>query len=267
MNIYLDFEATQFKDNIIAIGATCDYGDFDCLVKPPHGDKVNNFISKLTGITPEMAKTALSIEEAFFDLFFWVSEMISDPCALGDPPFYHVYGNMDKTFLQNSIKYINNETIHEFVENLSLSGIDDSIKVSKFFHTTAVGVYKGLRFFEPDAPEQDHDPLNDAIALSKLMKHIEDASPLVECPFEKNISQKSKSDTSRYLTITATHMKEKNAKVRQFNSFDAAFSWILHKIRKKSPDATTKSVKKHLQKALLNNDKYFNYKWKKVIEN
>lgn len=70
MDFYFDFEATQFKENIIAIGATCEYGSFDCLVRPPKGDKVTKFITDLTGITPEMAETALSLDEAFFDL--WV---------------------------------------------------------------------------------------------------------------------------------------------------------------------------------------------------
>ena len=44
MDFYFDFEATQFNENIIAIGATCDYGSFDCLVRPPEGDKITKFI-------------------------------------------------------------------------------------------------------------------------------------------------------------------------------------------------------------------------------
>ena len=49
MNIYLDFEATQFGEHIIAIGAHCSLGDFDCLVKPPQGGKINKFITNESG--------------------------------------------------------------------------------------------------------------------------------------------------------------------------------------------------------------------------
>ena len=56
MDFYLDFEATQFKSNIIAIGCSCEYGDFDCLVRPPRKDHITPFITNLTGISKEMGK-------------------------------------------------------------------------------------------------------------------------------------------------------------------------------------------------------------------
>ena len=133
MNIYLDFEATQFKENIIAIGAHCKYGDFDCLGKPPKGDRITNFITELTGISKDMVDTALDIETAFWDFHNWVYEVSSN-----GPTFFHVYGDMDKVFMANSLKHIQNPYLKRFVENLTDSLIDDTKTVKRFFHSNAI---------------------------------------------------------------------------------------------------------------------------------
>lgn len=69
MNFYLDFEATQFSERVISIGCVCDNGnEFYTLVRPPKGDKVNGFITRLTGITQEMVKNADIADVAFIAL-------------------------------------------------------------------------------------------------------------------------------------------------------------------------------------------------------
>lgn len=262
MNIYLDFEATQFKENVIAIGATCAYGDFDCLVCPPKGDKITNFITQLTGITKEMAYNALSYDEAFYDLYLWITDMMEQAQS---PVFYHVFGNMDKVFLKKSVPYIHPKFLQDFVNNLADSLIDDSVQVCRFFHTKAVGVFKALHYFDAYLmPNQDHDPLNDAIALKYLMNYISIAHPIEECPFEENKPKPKvidNGDISR-TRIIATHTSDKNAKPRIFYSIDAATDWALQKVRVQSPLAGKKNVTKKINKAIRNNTAYLNWKWR-----
>ena len=258
MNIYLDFEATQFKGNIIAIGAYCDRGQFDCLVKPPKGDKVTKFITRLTGITPEMAKNALSIEEAFFDLYEWIFSITQD--NIGGPTFFHVFGDMDKVFLRNAARHCSVAGIKKFIKKLADSLIDDSKEVCEYFHTKAVGVYKGLKFFEPDIQDQDHDPLNDAIALQKLMFHINFSTPLKECPFKDKVVNDT--TQSKYI-ITAVKNKNHKIKIQTFLKPEEAYHWAYQEVIKTNPWALKKNVSHNVRKAFLNNGKYLGWTWEK----
>ena len=263
MDIYLDFEATQFKENVLAIGATCKYGDFDCVVRPPKGDKVTKFITSLTGITAEMGKTALTADEAFSDFYNWITEVGQID---GSPMFYHVYGNMDKVFLKNTARYIESDFIREFVENLSESLIDDSNKVCRYFHTKAIGVYKAWRFFDPETREQDHDPLNDSIALAKIIDYISKAEPLENCPFEENKPQLPKEKKERTSLLEGCKIKcinVQNDKEKVFLNEGEAFSWLFKKVKRNHPKTLKKNVKKRLKKAILNNTIYCNYIWNK----
>ena len=265
MDIYLDFEATQFTENIIAIGASCEYGEFDCLVQPPKEKELTKFITNLTGITPEMIKYALTPDEAFYDLFFWISEMAQE--ANGEPIFYHTYGAMDKIFLRNAAKHITaNAVIKDFVEKLSYSIIDDSYKVCRFFHVKAIGVHKALSYFEKDLDNQDHDPLNDAILLNKLMDHLFLIKPLECNPFEVSKPKSVNQTPSMLGKYSAKQMNVKNAPEIPFGCFDDAVNWIYKKTKKNNPDAIRKNVKKHLKNAILNNRQYHGYYWKNIKE-
>lgn len=265
MDIYLDFEATQFTENIIAIGASCEYGEFDCLVKPPHKKELTKFITNLTGITLEMIEYALTPDEAFYDLFFWISEMAQE--AIGEPIFYHTYGGMDKIFLQNAAKNIvQNAVIKDFVEKLSHSIIDDSYKVCRFFHAKTIGVHKALSYFEEDLDSQDHDPLNDAIILNKLMDYLFLIKPLDSNPFELPKPNNTNQTPSMLGKYSARQINVKNAPIIPFDCFDDAVNWIYKKIKKNNPDSIRKNVKKHLKNAILNNRQYHGYFWKSIKE-
>ena len=260
MNVYLDFEATQYKENIIAIGAHCAYGDFDCLVQPPKGDKITSYITQLTNITKEMLVDAPTIDTAFYDLYQWLTQ-VSD-----GPTFFHVYGDMDKIFLEHAAAQIDDPCLKDFASSLAASVIDDSLKVRRFFHTKAIGVYRALRYFIPELPEQDHDPLNDAIALAQLMNYISYTTPLEDCPFEECKPQlkKEKSEhQKRQYTITVTHLTDSAAKQKIFHSYGEATNRAFTKIRAKYPNATLTTVKKHVAKAIDTNGSYMGWGWQK----
>lgn len=171
MDIYFDFEATQFSEQVIAIGATCVYGDFDCLVSS-FKKKITPLISLTTGITEEMLEGAPTAEDAFIDLWQWIARVNEG----GEPVFYHCYyGESNRAWLLNTAAEMEENAMSHFVRKLADSMIDDSEVVCRFFDTGIIGVHKALKYFEPDISDKDHDPLNNAILLKRLMEHIENA--------------------------------------------------------------------------------------------
>lgn len=262
MDIYLDFEATQFKENIIAIGAHCINGDFDCLTRPPRDDKLTNFITQLTGITQEMLEDAPAAEEAFYDLYQWLAAVSEGPT------FFHVYGDMDKIFLQNTAKYIDNPGIKQFVLNLANSVIDDSISVRHFFHSSSIGLYRALRYFIPDLDEQDHDPLNDAIVLALLMERIKVSNPPEGCSCaEQPKKLKNTTTTKPSYTISVIHTTEPNAKPQMFSNYGDAINWIHKIISKRCPDVKKGNIAKRVKRAIDTNSIYMNRQWSKTMIN
>ena len=265
MNIYLDFEATQFGEHIIAIGAHCDLGDFDCLVKPPHGDKINKFITQLTGITKEMVECAPSAEEAFRSFYNWVSEVVEyNP----QPIFFHVYGNNDADFLRKTANHIENQEVVKFVRNLADSVIDDSKRVCKYFHAKTIGVHRALKYFEPDICDQSHDPCDDAILLAKLMRYIESAEPLEECPYPQCCApfKDKKERTINSGMVIGHNLQNPNAKPKVFINSDAAIDWLVTRVTNTFPDANKKKVKNKITKAINEGGEYYGRRWEIVKE-
>lgn len=280
MNIYFDFEATQFSERVLAIGASCEYGDFECLVKPCKGDKLTAFITNLTGITKEMLIGAPDAETAFADLYDWMAVMTQEADT---PIFYHCFGDSDPLFLKHTANRMKNGPTKDFVLDLADSMLDDSYNVKKFFHSKAIGLHKALKYFEPELPDQKHDPLDDALMLRRLMETLENAEPLTECPYEEcsgepaaaGKKKKKKAvvvkDTRRY-TILITHLTDKNAKPKQFKTVEAAINWAFHKITKNNPpanlDSARATVQKHTQRAIDTEGNYLGWHWnKEYLEN
>ena len=266
MNIYFDFEATQFSERVIAIGASCKYGDFDCLVSLYKKDKLTPFITQLTGITNEMLEGASDAEQAFTDLYNWIGEITEEADT---PIFYHCYGDSDTAFLINTANKMEQSKTRNFVLNLAESLLDDSREVKKFFHSKAIGLHKALKYFEPELPDQTHDPLDAAILLRQLME-------LDECPFEECVGGVGKpkkkklpeiKNDKRHYMVVITHATDEKAKPKRFGSAAVAINWAYQKTLNKSPNATIATVQKHAQKAIDNEGCYMGWKWHKEYIN
>ena len=260
MDMYLDFEATQFGENVLAIGAHSIYGEFDCLVKPPKGDKLTPFITQLTGITKEMLEYASTQKEAFYDFREWVNE-ITSYCK--EPIFFHVYGNCDADFLRHSARKIEDQEVREFVENLAESLIDDSKKVRKYFHAKNIGIHKALKYFEPDICDQRHDPLDDAYMLARLMNHLRDAEPIEVCPYEEcaGVAPKSASKLVSGQIILGHNLQDSNCAPKTFYSESAVIKWAQQKAKKKNSDANMDRARDKIINAIRGNGEYLGRRW------
>lgn len=270
MNMYLDFEATQFGENVLAIGAHSIYGEFDCLVKPPKGDKLTPFITQLTGITKEMLECASSQEEAFYDFREWVNE-IASYCK--EPIFFHVYGNCDAEYLRHSANKIENQEIREFVENLAESLIDDSKKVCKYFHAHSMGVHMALKYFDPDIEDQSHDPLDDAYMLARLMNYLEYAEPIKECPYQE-LAKEAKNKKSPAgsapkgafklapgQVIFGYSIQHPDGKPKTFYTAEAVIEWAQHRAKKRSPGANMDRARDKMIEAIRKGNNHYGRRW------
>ena len=73
MNYFIDFEATQFSNEIISIG--CVNQDGENFASMVYTDKkITPFITNLTGITDKINKEAPSLDDVFTNFFYWVLE-------------------------------------------------------------------------------------------------------------------------------------------------------------------------------------------------
>ena len=133
MNFYIDFEATQFSERIISIGCTNDNGEvFGTLVKPSKNEKINNFITDLTGITQEMIDTAPSADNAFFNFFEWMKK-VSD----GSDPIFFCYGKADKLFIERTVHHMKDLFSISFANLIKETLIDYSELVKNFFNSNS----------------------------------------------------------------------------------------------------------------------------------
>ena len=208
-----------------------------------------------------MVQGAPTAEEAFSDLRDWLNEISND-----EPMNYHCYGNTDKYFLYNTAKNIANEEVAAFVRSLADSLLDDSIIVSHYLGVNAIGVHKALQHFDATIPPQDHDPVNDAILLSKLMNYMENNYPInyALCLFTKPVvEKKKKKKDKRPFNIVVTHTTDSNAKTRVFYSYNDATQWMYKKMKKKCPDVKIKTILNHIIKATDENTPYANWLWAK----
>lgn len=78
MKYFIDFEATQFSQEIISIGCIREDGQtFYALVAPKKG-KITPFITNLTGITAKMIDSAMSADAVFSKFYDWLFENLDD---------------------------------------------------------------------------------------------------------------------------------------------------------------------------------------------
>ena len=170
MKFFIDFESTQFNGNIISIGCVCENGkQFQTLVRPPEGDKVSGFITKLTGITNEMLVNAPSANEAFTQLFTFVNVQSCDDSL----PEYYFYGETDVDFIKHTMKHMTDVVPYTFAQAIAANLIDYSKDVKTFFVSPhRIALRKVYNLIKEEEVEQHHDALEDAIMLAEVVEKM-----------------------------------------------------------------------------------------------
>lgn len=291
MKFYVDFEATQFSERIISIGCVAENGQtFKTLVQPVNGEKVNEFITKLTGITNEDLETAPTADEAFTKFYDWVQAMTYSQELYTMPEFF-CYGDCDKRFVKKTMKYMTSIVAYVFAVSLTSLMVDYSSSVKDYFHAKSrIGLKRIYNLLLAEETEQSHDALEDALMLRYVADNLEikatpedfvnlppvDHNPEIKAPkvkapaifLEWPASPKNmfKADTKADSTNWKVCAIAPNNTTKYFDSMETACLWIIkYLIQGRSP--RKKDDLRHVEKRIINNTKdksdnrYCGFKW------
>lgn len=273
MNYFIDFEATQFSNEIISIGCVREDGEtFYSLVKPKK--KLTNFIINLTGITQEMIDSAPNSDEVFEKFFNWLCQSEVDACFL-------CYGNSDLGFVKKNLENSTNLKAQSALSLIGMNLHDYSKTVETHFGLVQhialkkiVAYYRGV-----DEVEQTHNALEDALFLKEIYDNIQKEDIVVKCPFPEyaNIINNSLKEQEIFPVEQRIRVNyndysdnkyqiclcggKKGGIVRiTFTSLDAAINWIIDYNKMYNP--IRENIARNILKANNMNKKYCGKYWR-----
>ena len=281
MNFYLDFEATQFTNQIISIGCVAENGrTFSTLVNPGEKEKISKFITELTGITKDMVSAAPGMDDAFYQLHNFV---LTNNGLTGEP-HYFCYGDNDATFIKCSIKNMKFTETIIFAQSILYALFDYSRSVKKFFNSDQnIALRKIFSFIQANEVVQKHDALEDAQMLydvaDKMIQfcHPDDLDKIKNIPGQKK-PKISKRAPKSFLNMTGSiwsattwadaanytiKCEGRGDNVKYFNSLETAVMWIIKYITGGSPkqENIVRHREKEILKAINNKTKYCGLYW------
>ena len=284
MKYFLDFEATQYSQEIISFGAVSENNDeFYTLVKTDR--QLTNFITRLTGITQEMLQDAPSPTEAFRSFFAFVA-------ADANPEFY-CYGNSDSNFISNTARLIDDFEIK--IKTLGLAALvqNSAVDVCAFFNiapSAMVSLSKlyELYFDKEETQTQLHNALSDAKMLKEVLTHLknlykpEDIKKLRKKKKTYNIPQISPErvfdifsnlgETPWRNKITEIKMNCEvichgpSGRILYFDTIDTAIVWcIKYFLTKRSlkKDYDIRDTGCKIEDAISKNQKFLGFRWER----
>lgn len=259
MKFFIDFEATQANE-IISIGAVAENGaTFQSLVKPQLSS-ISPYISQLTHITDEMLSNANYLDEAFDQMYDWVTKQCPDLTAWE----FLAYG-ADEKFVKASLPNIKTRQPMILAAMMIATMKDASKDIKKFFNGS-ISLINAFNYVENLEKEQRHDPLEDAIMFQKVYEHTLNNEPPVDSPAHAAHSRA----TNCNMPSGAFSCKSsgKNAQIHQFANIDEAIDWyIANKIPMEDrPRVHRERIMKNIMVAVRKNSKYANYRWYRVKE-
>lgn len=284
MNFFIDFEATQFSQRIISIGCVAENGErFSTLVKPVNKDKVNVFITELTGITNDELLKAPTADEAFEQFYNFVEKHNGNTY-----PQYYCYGDSDGDFIAHTVKYMTSFKAITFALSLQKSLVNyaallkNSLKLNNPMSLRAI-----YYVLVPTEQEQQHDALEDAEMLKTIFEHSKELNkdkcaaaplfPTIKPPKKKApeifVNWPNKKENMFIVDTLANENNWSfyaedvmNGKKKYFNTVETAVLWLM-KYRPAGPGfspknpAQIKKIQSKINKALEKNSNYCNFKW------
>lgn len=279
MKFYIDFEATQYTENIISVGCVAENGDeFSSLVNCPY--KVGGFVTKLTGITDEMVAAAPAPDVVFANFYKWVMERSIDSL-----PAYYCYGSADSGYIHKTVKNMKNFSAITFALSIAGNLIDYSKDVCSFFNMKQVGLHRVFLLMQEDAEEQKHDALEDAQMLAFVEQNMavkckpEDKAvmPAAVHPVAKKAPERYRALPdgvgNKYMVDTGANetdylykyqSKNNSDGIKYFNDLEMACFWAMkYCLQGKSPkkDKDIAAVKTNITNSVNNGNNYGGGKW------
>lgn len=272
MKYFIDFEATQFSQEIISVGCIREDGQtFYALVAPKKG-KITPFITNLTGITAEMVDSAMSADAVFSRFYDWLFE------NLDDIPEFLVWGNSDGDFARHTSRHAT--TLKARIALGYICGnYRDYAKMckKKLKWADNHSLLNTLKRFNPSA-EQNHNSLDDAVLLKELYNFIENTPrEILDEKFAdwkktsnnlafNSTSSQPKWDCAGYPVGTICIINSHKIATYTFQDIESAALWIKeNKCKKDNYDNfDLEQTMRKLNKAINCNKAYYGMKWRKV---
>jgi inhibitor of KinA sporulation pathway (predicted exonuclease) len=264
MNFFIDFEATQFTNEIISIGCVAENGDTFYSKVRAEG-KITPFITNLTGLTQEEINLSPSADQVFLEFYYWITKYFTD----GIPKFY-VFGNSDMNFLTSTIKYIQEPLANVGICIIIGNLIDFSKSIkNKFKLCQDISLIKIIEYYLEKPIEQKHNALEDALFLQQVFNFVkEDTRP--HGPFPSNyytinstISKKQTLPSEKTINSFKGQIVLKDKIIQKtFPSIKEATNYIISQIEEKNRDKVIpNNIAKKIAHAITSKKKYCNYKW------
>ncbi len=278
MNYFIDFEATQFSNEIISIGCVRDDGNqFYSEVKARK--KITPFITSLTGITNEQNKSASTSDEVFDEFFDWLME-VPDERAI-----FYCYGSADINFVKKNLALTKTFKAQVALSTIGMSLFDYSKTVKEHFGLVKqislakiVAYYRGV-----ESIEQSHNALDDAMLLREVfggvtLEKIVEGHPFPDyeinnciTPKEKEKINKESEKAPKNILRGLKHkveMYDRSGEVleKTFKGIVEARQFVMNKLGPIDKEKTSKAkVENKIINANRKNTPYNGHYWKIIV--
>lgn len=258
MKYFIDFEATQFTNEIISIGCVREDGNsFYALVKPKKPKAITPFITDLTGITKDMLENEKNSDEVFENFFDWLS-------FNNEAVEFYCYGNSDITFLKKNLKDRTSSLKAQAALSLIAMSLKDySLDVKNHFGLIqAVSLKKVANYFYPNGNYLNHNALSDAQMLRDVYLGVEAESEVTGIPFPEHVGVPVFKEAADFKNFIIERINGGQVEA-VYESLDEAIDYIQELLASQNSSAATtrERLGNRIMKAINGKNKYFNQKW------
>ena len=263
MKYFVDFEATQFSNEIIEIGCVREDGaEFKSYVQAKR--KLTDFIKNLTGITQEMVDNAPTSDEVFSSFYQWLK---------GDTNIeFYCYGNSDIDFVRKNLSKSENFEAQAALSMIGMALNDYATSVKKQLGLIKpIGFEKVLAHYRGvESIEQNHDALEDAKFLKEVFEFINAEGEIEECPFPEYQKPKkvAKPIQPKVEVPSTPHIARirKNTIVDTYATMDEAVAFIYSELAKNNKaqldEIKPENIAKRIRRASGQKQPYMTWKFK-----
>lgn len=245
-NVFIDFEASQYTQEIISVGAVIDTGEeFYSLVNTKH--TIGKFVSELTGIDQKEIVKAKSPDIVFNDLSAWLYGLTNN----GNQKIQFIcYGNSDMGFAINTLKNLKWSMCAQTILALIICNmVDYSEHVKSYFGLSRhVSLLKVAQYYSKDENlVQTHNALDDAKMLKFIYEKVQEGKPMVENPFNEYMQRIELYDNDDNLIET-------------FYGMGQAVKWVTE-INRMPKDSHRNRIMNKILSASQQKKSYCGFKW------
>jgi DNA polymerase III epsilon subunit-like protein len=261
MKYFIDFEATQYTQEIIQIGCVREDGQkFSSLIKPRKIKNITRIITELTGLTRVMFENARSSDEVFADFFDWIS-------TNDTPAEFYCYGTSDLIFVKNNIKKCTHNIKAQAALSLIAANLTDFAKIVEghFKLQHAPSMKKVMEYYYPNDDHVCHDALSDAEMLCDVYKALIEEKVVIGIPFPDHVGTpmfRVPEDMDRFIIVRLD--KAQNRTV--YKTFKEAHEFVIKHARNQRVDLNPDVAQKKLIHAINMQKTYYGFTWKTEIK-